>query len=189
MRIIAGTHRGRVLAAVRGDGTRPTSDKIRGAIFSTLQSRFGPLNGTYVLDMFAGTGALSIEALSRGAEQALLIEKGAMASAMIQKNLKALRLEERARLIRGDSFKVLKQHFDRQFDIVFVDPPYDRGLACRALHDLASLGIVSRDGWVVVETGRQEQLPEAVESLHLVQQRVYGSTQVHYYVNQQNRES
>ena len=125
MRIIAGEFRGRKLDAPRGDGTRPTTDRVRESLMSALVSLRDGLDGAVVLDAFAGSGALSLEALSRGADTAVLCERDRDAAAVIERNITALRLgHDRARLVRGDVLKRGAAAPGRPFDLVFLDPPY-----------------------------------------------------------------
>lgn len=136
MRIIAGEFRGRRLEAPKGDGTRPTTDRVRESLMSAVHSARGGFEGAVVLDAFAGSGALGLEALSRGADTAVLCEQGREAAAVIERNLRTLGLgRERARLMHGD---VLKRPpaapVAGPFDLVFLDPPY--ALAAEAVFDL-----------------------------------------------------
>ena len=125
MRIIAGEFRGRKLDAPRGDGTRPTTDRVRESLMSALVSLRDGLDGAVVLDAFAGSGALSLEALSRGADTAMLCERDRDAAAVIERNIAALRLgRDRARLVRGDVLKRGAAAPGRPFDLIFLDPPY-----------------------------------------------------------------
>lgn len=159
MRIIAGEHRGRRLAAPKGEGTRPTTDRVRESLFSALASARGGFEGAVVLDAFAGSGALSLEALSRGAAFACLCERAASASKVIAQNVETLGLDgRRARVVRGD---VLKASVPRPpasagiegYDLVFLDPPY--ALAAEdVLGFAASLderGLLQREALVVYE--------------------------------------
>ena len=159
MRIIAGEFRGRRLDAPKGDGTRPTTDRVRESLFSALASARGGFEGAVVLDAFAGSGALSLEALSRGAAFACLCERAASASKVIAQNVETLGLDgRRARVVRGD---VLKASVPRPpasagiegYDLVFLDPPY--ALAAEdVLGFAASLderGLLQREALVVYE--------------------------------------
>lgn len=191
VRIISGNLRGKVLSTIQGDGVRPTSDKIRGAIFSALLSRIGSFRGLHVLDMFAGSGALAIEALSRGASQAVLVDAAPSSQELLKKNLRSCKLEESTRLIRGDALKCLTQaRATAPFDVVFIDPPYGKDLACKALEVLsANIGILRAGAWVVVEVGRSENLACTFGGLILEQQRDYGKTSIRYYHYHSEQES
>lgn len=126
MRIIAGEYRGRRLEAPRGHGTRPTTDRVRESLMSAIHSARGGFDDAVVLDAFAGSGALSLEALSRGAASAVLCERDREAASVIERNVRALGLgRDEARLVRGDVLKRLPAPAPgRTFDLVFLDPPY-----------------------------------------------------------------
>jgi len=182
VRVIAGALRGKVLSTIRGDAVRPTSDKIRGAIFSALASRLGSFEGLHVLDMFAGSGALSIEALSRGAETAVLFDSAASSLGLIKKNLDACRLTQSARLVCGNALSDLSRaRPEAPYDVVFIDPPYGKGMAKKALINLVEQAMLRDGAWVVVETERSESLPETLDNLQISHCKEYGGTAIHYY--------
>jgi len=188
MRVIGGTFGGRRLRAVEGHVTRPTSDRVREALFSRVEARYG-LAGASVLDVFAGTGALAIEALSRGAARAVCIEMEKRALETLRGNLREFDLSERVRVMGDDYRRVLAKLAGtptrRRFDGVFIDPPYGKGLAVEALEAVAGLGLVKAAGWVTVEVGRREATPEAVVGAQGVFRRVrediYGDTKLALY--------
>jgi 16S rRNA (guanine966-N2)-methyltransferase len=169
VRVIAGTFRGRRLQAPRGLDTRPTSDRVRESLFSIL----GPLEGETVLDLFAGSGALGIEALSRGAGSALFCDSAASAVAAIRANLDALGLE--AAVVQGDVRRVLRDAHARgaAYDLIFLDPPYRQAEHWAA--DLSELvpAVLASGGRVVSESDRRA--PLSLE-LPLVDERRYGDT-------------
>jgi 16S rRNA (guanine966-N2)-methyltransferase len=184
MRIIAGEFRGRRLAAVKGR-IRPTSDKVREAIFSIL----GPkVMEARVLDLFAGTGALTLEALSRGALDAVLVEEHAAALSVLRQNLEALGLIGRVRVLPLPVAAALRKLAVRgaQFSLVFLDPPYGRGLALNTLERLQDSGLLQPAGSIVAEHSHREALPEQVGRLMLSQCRRYGDTQVAFYHVREN---
>ncbi|MCL6622486.1 MAG: 16S rRNA (guanine(966)-N(2))-methyltransferase RsmD [Syntrophobacterales bacterium] len=179
MRIIAGEFRGRRLAGVKG-GVRPTSDRVREAIFSILGEGVA---GARVLDLFAGTGALALEALSRGAGSAVLVEEAPAALAVIRRNVAALGVEARVRLLPlpvAGAIKKLAQAGER-FDLIFLDPPYGRGLAAATLQLLGEGGVLAAGARVVAEMSRRESPPPAAGCLTLTDLRRYGDTQVAFY--------
>jgi 16S rRNA (guanine(966)-N(2))-methyltransferase RsmD len=179
MRIIAGEFRGRRLAAVRGR-LRPTSDKVREAIFNIL----GPkVKDAEVLDLYAGTGALAWEALSRGARHAVLVEEQGAVLEVLRRNQETLGLKEQARVLPLSVPVALKKLAGQgaRFDLIFLDPPYGQGLAAATLATLADLDLVRPGGQVVAEAGRREALPEKVGNLILSHTRIYGDTQVAFY--------
>ncbi|HEX2102840.1 MAG TPA: 16S rRNA (guanine(966)-N(2))-methyltransferase RsmD [Solirubrobacteraceae bacterium] len=172
MRVVAGRFGGRRLAAPPGRGTRPTSDRVREALFATL----GPLDGERVLDLYAGSGAVAIEALSRGAASALLVERDPRAVAVIRANLDALGLAEpEARIHAGPARSALKNASQRgdTYDLVFLDPPY-RSAPELGRELSAALGpLLAAGGRVVTESDRRA--PLALD-LPLTHERRYGDT-------------
>lgn len=181
MRVIAGSSRGRRLAAFKGDRIRPTSDRVREALFSILRSRMGSLDGCRVLDLFAGSGALAIEALSRGAASACLVEKAAASLDIIRENLERCQLQERATVLARDARQALAGLTAGSFDLIFIDPPYGQGLAVQAVIEIARLDILSENGILCVETAVTESLPATAGRLQSIDRRRYGSTMVHFY--------
>jgi 16S rRNA (guanine(966)-N(2))-methyltransferase RsmD len=181
MRVISGASRGRRLATSKGRDVRPTPDRVREALFSILQSRLGGFAGLRCLDLFAGSGALAIEALSRGAESACLVEKSATAAKIIHENLERCQLTERARLIIGDASQTLRTFATHSFDLVFLDPPYGLRLVESALVEIDRLDLLSKAGLICAETGSGEVLPETVGKLQRIDQRRYGTIMINFY--------
>jgi 16S rRNA (guanine966-N2)-methyltransferase len=152
MRIVGGRLRGRTLAAPKGDAIRPTSDRTRESLFNILAHAFGdPVTGARVLDLFAGTGALGIESLSRGAAFALFVDEAAEARALIRQNIDTLGLGAATRVFRRDATRLGAAHPVEPFGLAFLDPPYRKGLAERALASLREGGWLLPDALVVVE--------------------------------------
>ncbi len=144
MRIVAGEFRGRTLATPKGSAIRPTSDRLREALFNVLAHGYDdPVAGARVIDLFAGTGALGLEALSRGAQAAVFVDDGAEARGLIRGNIDALGLGGRTRLFRRDATRLGDRGPVPPFSLAFLDPPYGRDLATPALASLA------RGGWLV----------------------------------------
>jgi 16S rRNA (guanine966-N2)-methyltransferase len=173
VRIIAGTLGGRRIAAPPGTDTRPTSDRVREALFSAL----GPLDGETVLDLFAGSGALAIEALSRGAGRAVLVEKDARAAAVIRRNLEALELgPDQATLRRRDALKALRdaREAGETYDLLFLDPPYRlaTGLGPELAEALAP--VLAPGARVIGESDRRAPLD--LPGLSTTFERRYGDT-------------
>jgi 16S rRNA (guanine966-N2)-methyltransferase len=152
MRIVGGQHRGRALAAPRGRDIRPTSDRLRESLFNILAHAYGdPVSGARVLDLFAGTGALGLEAMSRGAAFALFVDEGAEARALIRENVATLGLGGTTKIFRRDATKLGAAHPIEPFSLVFLDPPYGRGLAEPALASARAGGWLTSDALIVVE--------------------------------------
>jgi 16S rRNA (guanine966-N2)-methyltransferase len=174
MRIIAGTHGGRELHAPKGRATRPTSDRVREALFSIL----GDIHDLRVLDLFAGSGALAIEALSRGAKEATLVDSAAPAITVIRRNLEALNLS--AEVVRQPAARFLRaaSRDGRQYDLVFLDPPYRHASTLGRELTSALRPILATDSRVVAESDRRA--PLGLE-LALIDERRYGDTliQIH----------
>jgi len=174
LRIIAGAFKGRRLAPVKGR-IRPTAAKVREAVFNIL----GPaVDGVRALDLFAGTGALGIEALSRGAAEAVFVEDHPEALKVLRRNLEALDLLGRTTVWPLPVAMALKK-------VAFLDPPYGGGAAAAALSALASLNLLRPGARVVVEHSRRESLPEACGALTRLEVRRYGDTQVAIYLVQE----
>lgn len=180
MRVIAGKARGHKLHTLKGDQTRPTQDRVRESLFNILTPY---ISGARVLDLFAGSGALAIEALSRGAESAVLVEKSPAAARVIQRNLHATRLAGDARLRVGDAFRELERLAAEgaSFDLIFADPPYELGLAPKTLHSVSRSGVLAPGGFLVVEHARKEELDSTMENLQLIRQKRYGDTMISFF--------
>ncbi len=180
MRIVAGKFRGTILASL-GDGDeaarlRPTSDKVRGAIFNLLaHGDYPPIDGASVLDLFAGTGALGFEALSRGAASVTFVDDGAKAGALIRANAEKLRVTGETKLIRGDTTHLSACSVE-PFGFVFLDPPYGKGLGEMALGSALAGGWLAGGAVVVWEESAAVVWPEG---LIAADTRRYGDTRVH----------
>lgn len=175
MRIVAGEHRSRILESPKGDAIRPTSDKVRGAIFNMLQSR-GLVSDAIVLDVFCGTGALGLEALSQGASSCVFIDKNKTSLDLTKRNIQTLKEGTRAQALLLDGAKLpLRPINVEPASLVFLDPPYGKGLAATALRSLAVQEWLSADCVCVVEESVLVQPPEGFELLH---QKQYGDTHV-----------
>jgi len=186
LRIIAGYLGGRRLAPVKGR-IRPTAAKVREAIFNILGEAVLEARG---LDLFAGTGALGIEALSRGARAAVLVEEHPAALQVLRRNLEALDLGDRAWVLPLPVLPALKKLSaqGRHFELVFMDPPYGGGAAPAALAALGAGDLLRPQAWVVAEVSRRETLPESSGTLILQELRRYGDTQVAFYLAAANSE-
>jgi 16S rRNA (guanine966-N2)-methyltransferase len=173
LKIQAGTHRGRVLATPAGQGAlRPTSARRREAVFDILTARLGDLAEITLADLFAGTGAVGLEALSRGAARVVFVENDPAAARLIRRNLETLGLTGRARVLQNDASRLSVA--SEPVDAVFLDPPYGRGLAERALARLRGGGWLAADAVVLVELGRDDPFA-APAGFHLAREHPHGA--------------
>jgi 16S rRNA (guanine966-N2)-methyltransferase len=178
MRVISGSAKGIQLQAVPGSGTRPISDRVKEAVFDILGETVA---GSNVLDLFAGTGSVGIEALSRGADRAVFVEKHPKAIATIKANLQRTGLQARARVVRADVFRFLADKAE-PFDLIYVAPPQYHGLWSRTLLALESdRRWLGPGGLVIVQIFPKELEPLALTTLCLAEQRKYGSTLLCFY--------
>ncbi len=175
MRVITGTARGMRLNTLAGDNVRPTPEKVKEAIFSVIQFR---IEGRRFLDLFAGSGQMGIEALSRGAAKAVFVDAGRDSIAVIKKNLQSTGLEKNAEVINTDSITYLTQKREK-FDIAFLDPPYRKGL----LQDALSLiePVMNRGGTIIAENPMDEDLPDNVGDFTLYRTYRFGKIRVGVY--------
>ena len=158
MRVITGSARGRRLRELEGQETRPTTDRVKEGIFNIIQF---DIEGRRVLDLFAGTGQLGIEALSRGAESAVFVEQRRDAVRLIRENLALTGLEDRGQVVNGDAMAFLSGEREG-FDLIFVDPPYDQKLWERTLEKISRFDILRGHGIIVCECPMEHSLPERV---------------------------
>ena len=180
MRIVTGSLRGRPIRTPPGEATRPTSDRARQAVFNILEHApwSDGIGGRRALDLFAGSGAMGLEALSRGAQSCLFVEQAEPACAAIRANIEAFRLGERARLLKRDATKLGERPgHEPPFGLAFLDPPYRSGLGERALAAVAEGGWLAPDALVVLERGAAEA-PAAVQGFTLLDERRYGAARV-----------
>ena len=177
MRIVGGRLRGRALAAPKSQGIRPTADRLRESLFNILMHAYAdPISGARVLDLFAGTGALGLEAISRGAAFALFVDDGAEARALLRQNVEALSLAAVARIFRRDATKLGPAHPVEPFSLAFLDPPYGKGLAEKALTSARDGGWLTDDALLVVEEAADAGF-KAPEGFDEIERRKYDDTE------------
>ena len=171
MRVISGTARGTKLNSLEGIVTRPTLDRVKEALFSILQFK---LQDAIVLDLFAGSGALGIEALSRGAHKAVFCDESNKAIKIIKENIEKTNFKEKAIVINKD-YKVCLDNLKEQFDIIFLDPPYKSSFAVEAAKRIVDLNLLSKEGIIVIETD-EENLEKEISKIdiNLYDIRKYG---------------
>ncbi|MFP5212324.1 MAG: 16S rRNA (guanine(966)-N(2))-methyltransferase RsmD [Acidobacteriota bacterium] len=179
MRIVAGSCRGRKLQAPKGDLIRPTADRVREAVFSIIARHIA---GARVLDLFAGTGALGLEALSRGAAGATFVDQSPEALKLIGANIELCRARDRARIERGEIQQVLRRLTEAGavFDLIFMDPPYGKGYVEKALGLLGP--VADHSALVVAEHHVKDAVPEQLGDWRRTQERRYGDTAVSFFV-------
>jgi len=178
MRVIAGKAKGRKLSDVKGPGTRPITDRAKSALFSILSY---DVRDAQFLDLFAGTGQVGIEALSRGAARAVFVEHGQGAIRTIYANLRLTKLEENARVERADVFRFLTG-LPQTFDYVFIAPPQYRQLWIKTLHQIDNMPAwLAADGWAIVQINPVEYQPVELVNLQLFDQRTYGGVMLCFY--------
>ncbi|QCK29035.1 16S rRNA (guanine(966)-N(2))-methyltransferase RsmD [Streptococcus pyogenes] len=179
MRVVSGEFGGRPLKTLDGKITRPTSDKVRGAIFNMIGPYF---NGGRVLDLFAGSGGLAIEAVSRGMSAAVLVEKNRKAQAIIQDNIIMTKAENRFTLLKMEAERAIDCLTGR-FDLVFLDPPYAKETIVATIEALAAKNLLSEQVMVVCETDKTVLLPKEIATLGIWKEKIYRISKVTVYVN------
>jgi 16S rRNA (guanine966-N2)-methyltransferase len=176
VRIVGGRYRGKQLSVPKGDGVRPTTDRVREALFNVLDHRFDrPYDGARVLDLFAGAGALGLEALSRGAAHVCFVERNREVAANLRKNLKTVR--EHVDIVERDAIQFLSGRCQTPFDFVFMDPPYDKELLAPCLEAVIAKGWLIPQGLVCVEQP-SESGPVGISTYTELFARRYGRTTI-----------
>lgn len=180
-RIVGGQAGGRRLAVPAGTGTRPTGDRAREALFSSLEAEFGGLEGLGFIDLYAGSGAIGLEALSRGASRVLLVESDRKAADVVSANVKALGLPGASVVVKPVERVVAARNPGEPYDVVFADPPYalDTAVLQQVVVDLGEHGWIAADGVLVIERGKREpwEWPKGFEALR---DRKYGEARLWY---------
>jgi 16S rRNA (guanine(966)-N(2))-methyltransferase RsmD len=178
MRVISGSRRGKKLKGFEGDEIRPTTDRVKESIFNII-SQYVP--SAAVLDLFGGTGALSCEALSRGAENAVIVDASDESLAVIRENIKMLEFGDVCDIVKSDAVSYLERT-DKRFDIIFLDPPYNKGFIEPVLDAISKRGILAEDGVIMLESDSTD-MHESVDGLVIDRQRKYGRTYITIYKN------
>lgn len=171
MRVISGIHKSKPLESMEGRNTRPTMDKVKEGIFNSLHEVSG-----IGLDLFAGSGALGIEALSRGMEKVIFVDQNFKAIKIIKANLQHLNIDEQAEVYKNNADRALKALSKReiQFDVIFLDPPYDKGLIDEALDGIIKFNLLKENGIIVCEFNHKEEID--TKSFHVIKKYHYGLT-------------
>ena len=178
MKIVSGIYGGRPLKTLEGKTTRPTSDKVRGAIFNMIGPYF---EGGRVLDLYAGSGGLSIEAVSRGMSSAVLVERERKAQAIVAENIQMTKEVGKFELLKMDAERALEQ-VSGEFDLIFLDPPYAKEQIVADIEKMAEKEFFSEDVMVVCETDKAVELPEEIACLGIWKEKIYGISKVTVYV-------
>jgi len=163
LRIISGKARGTNLYSLEGENTRPTLDRVKESLFNIIQTYIPEAN---VLDLFAGSGALGIEAISRGAKKAIFCDKSYDAIKIIKKNIEKTRFAECAEVIQGDYLQCIRQ-LKQTYDIIFVDPPYKANIAISAIDQILQHNLLSHDGIIILETDEEERELENLKQIDI----------------------
>lgn len=184
MRIISGSARGRRLLPPKNERIRPTADRVKESLFNILTVMMGTFADRRVLDIFAGTGNLGIEALSRGAADALFIDENREAVALVRKNLALAGFVERGKVIQKEALSALRSldNGASTYGLVFLDPPYQQGLSGEVMTVLAASSLIDDSSVVVVETAARETLPDTFGRLREIDRRVYGDTALAFFM-------
>jgi len=179
MRIISGTARGRQLGNFSGAGIRPTPDRVREALFSILTSKLGSFHGVKVLELFAGSGAQSLEAVSRGAQSATVVDSSSQSTKLIEENSKRCKFETQIHILKQDVFSALPLLKKKApFDLILLDPPYNQQLIPRCLEQIENLQLLSEDGIICAESASTEEISDCGR-LTVIDSRKYGSSTIH----------
>lgn len=179
MKILGGEFRNRLLKSPKGAPTRPTTSLVRKALFDICQAH---IEDSHVLDLFAGSGALGIEALSRGAAHAVFIERDKNALRCLQHNLQMLNLREHSTLIAGDVFTHLKR-LKSSYDLILADPPYAHDAHLKLIEEIDQLQLLAPEGHLFLETGYPSDFPQTLGNLQRIESRRYGKTVLHLWVS------
>ncbi|VIR88229.1 methyltransferase [Streptococcus pneumoniae] len=178
MKIVSGIYGRRPLKTLEGKTTRPTSDKVRGAIFNMIGPYF---EGGRVLDLYAGSGGLSIEAVSRGMSSAVLVERDRKAQTIVAENIQMTKEVGKFQLLKMDAERALEQ-VSGEFDLVFLDPPYTKEQIVADIEKMAERELFSEDVMVVCKTDKAVELPEEIACLGIWKEKIYGISKVTVYV-------
>ena len=180
MRIISGSARGRKILSPEGMGTRPTLDRIKEAIFNIIQNR---VEGAMVVDVFAGTGSLGLEAASRGAKKCYLIDKGEVTYKLLEQNIEDLKFQDVCTAFNMDSYESLRIFANKKekFDLIFIDPPYLKDMIPQAVEEIFKGDLLERDGLIVSKIDTSEDIYKGNGEILLVNSRKYGNTTICFY--------
>ncbi len=182
MRIISGTARGTKLFTLEGLETRPTLDRVKEAIFNIIQSQ---IRDAVVLDLFAGSGAIGLEMLSRGAKKAILCDKSKSAMEIIKKNIEKTHMAEKVKLYNLDFEKCIEKVKNDKFDIIYLDPPYNTDYIMKSLNKILDLELMNSNGLIILETDDEKRILEDIKNIKvkIVDKRKYGRATIIFLKN------
>ena len=178
MRVVAGSKRGLKLNTIEGDSTRPTKDMVKEALFSII---FDRISDSIVLDLFSGSGSIGIEALSRGAKECYFCDINPKCVDIIKDNLTRAKLLEQAFVYKLDYFDMLDKVRNVSFDIIYVDPPYNKGFGIKAIERIPSYDLLKKNGVLVYETDTGEDAPDTIGKYQKVKIKKYGRNYLSFY--------
>lgn len=184
MRVVSGDYRGRRLKSLSGDNTRPTTDKVKESLFNMIGPFF---DGGLVLDLYAGSGGLAIEAVSRGASKAYCVDNNYAAIKIIKENIEITKEPQKFEVLKMDAKKSLQQfaQLGVVFDYIFLDPPYAKQEIFQQLVYFSDNQLIEENGLIVCETAKEVELPKTVKSLRQVKRQIYGITAITIYRNEE----
>lgn len=179
MRIISGRARGTKLYTLEGDSTRPTLDRVKESIFNIIQS---DIKDSIFLDLFAGSGAIGLEAASRGAKKAILCDKSKEAMQIIKKNILKTHLENVVEIYLLDFRALLNDKLNEKLDIVYIDPPYKSDFAIQAVNIILENNLITKDSLILIETDRKEEVEEKLKKVdvRIIDERKYGRAEIFF---------
>lgn len=178
MRVIAGDYKGRKLETPIDNKVRPTTDKVKEAMFSILMH---DVDGAVVCDMFAGTGGLGLEALSRGADKCYFIDQSNASIRLIKSNIATCKAEDYSVVLQGDFSRALKR-IREKVNVFIIDPPYGDGIEIKAMEKIAENDLLAEDGVIVVEHQKRDELPEEIAGFSKIKEKVYGKVVLSIYM-------
>lgn len=186
MRIITGIAKGRKIMAPEGMDTRPTSDRVKESLFNILDNKID-IYGKNVLDLFAGTGNLGIEAISRGALMCTLIEQNKNTFKTLKENINTLNFNEKSEAYNQDAFSALEifKKNNKKYDIIFLDPPYGKGLIEKAIEKIANIDLLENNGIIVSEYDENDIIPENISSIKKYRTEKYGRTKISFWTKEE----